>query len=62
MGSVVLLLSSMLIAGVALFFFYRAFKSKHFDSLQKDALIPFDDDEPVGKPTDQLFRDSEKQN
>ena len=62
MGSVVLLLSSMLIAGVALFFFYRAFKSKHFDTLQKDALIPFDDDEPVGKPTDQLFRDSEKQN
>jgi nitrogen fixation-related uncharacterized protein len=50
----------MLIAGVALFFFYRAFKSKHFDSLQKDALIPFDDDEPVGKPTDQLFKDSEK--
>lgn len=52
----------MLIAGVALFFFYRAFKSKHFESLQKDALIPFDDDEPVGKPTDQLFKDSEKQN
>ena len=62
MGNIVLLLSSMLIAGVALFFFYRAFKSKHFDTLQKDALIPFDDDEPVGKPTDQLFRDSEKQN
>ncbi len=60
MGSIVLLLSSMLIAGVALFFFYRAFKSKHFDALQKDALIPFDDDEPVGKPTDQLFKDSEK--
>ncbi len=60
MGNIVLLLSSMLIAGVALFFFYRAFKSKHFDTLQKDALIPFDDDEPVGKPTDQLFRDSEK--
>ncbi|MFQ3598173.1 MAG: hypothetical protein SNJ55_01215 [Chloroherpetonaceae bacterium] len=61
MGSIVLLLSSMMIAGVALFFFYRAFKSKHFESLQKDALIPFDDDEPVGKPTDQLFKDSEKQ-
>lgn len=61
MGNAILLLSSMLIAGVALFFFYRAFKSKHFDSLQKDALIPFDDDEPVGQPTDQLFRDSEKQ-
>lgn len=60
MGHAILLLSSMLIVGVALIFLYRAFKSKHFESLQKDAFIPFDDDEPVGQPTDQLFKDSQK--
>jgi nitrogen fixation-related uncharacterized protein len=56
LGSLVLFIASLLIVGAALFIFFIAFRKEQFDSLKKDALIPFNDDEPVGTPTDQLFK------
>jgi cbb3-type cytochrome oxidase maturation protein len=56
MGVAVLFIASLLIAGVALVIFFLAFRKEQFDSLKKDALIPFTEEEPVGIPTDQLFK------
>ena len=45
-------------AAVTLTVLFRSVKAGHFSNLQSGAYVIFDDDEPVGTPQDQLFRDA----
>ena len=50
-----LFLLSLLMIALALSFLTVAVKNGHFKNVNRDAMIPFDDDEEAGEPTDQLF-------
>ncbi|MDZ7682690.1 MAG: hypothetical protein U5J63_13500 [Fodinibius sp.] len=56
-GTVALFVVSLFMIVVALTLLVAAIKKGFFNSVHEDAYIPFSDDEPVGKPTDQLFAD-----
>ena len=45
-------------AAVTLSILFRSVKAGHFSNLQSGAYVIFDDDEPVGTPQDQFFRDA----
>lgn len=45
-------------AALTLTVLFRSVKAGHFSNLQSGAYVIFDDDEPVGTPQDQLFRDA----
>ena len=45
-------------AALTLTVLFRAVQAGHFSNLQSGAYVIFDDDEPVGTPQDQLFRDA----
>ncbi len=61
-GIWVLLLFSLLIllSGIALFIW--AYFSGQFDDINKGAQLPFDEEEPPGEPTDQIFKKDESNN
>ncbi len=66
-GALVLVLSSLLIIGGGLALFLWAFFNGQFNDIQKGRMLPFDEEEPAGKRTDQIFQDkpsepNEKQN
>ena len=46
-------------AAVTLTILFYASQHGYFRNLKSGAYVIFDDDEPVGQPQDQLFRDSE---
>ncbi|AXI99781.1 cytochrome oxidase maturation protein, cbb3-type [Cyclonatronum proteinivorum] len=59
-GIWILLLFSLLIilSGIALFSW--AWMSGQFDDINKGAQLPFNEEEPAGEPTDQLFKPDEE--
>ncbi len=59
-GAVILVLSSLLIISGGLALFLWAFFNGQFDNIRKGSMLPFDDEEPAGKRTDQIFMDKEE--
>lgn len=55
----VILLVLVIGAAVTLTILFYASQHGHFRNLKSGAYVIFDDDEPVGQPQDQLFRESE---
>lgn len=53
----VILLVLVLGAAVTLSVLFYANKKGHFNNLKSGAYVIFDEDEPVGQPQDQLFRE-----
>jgi nitrogen fixation-related uncharacterized protein len=54
------ILAVLVIGGaVSLMILFYASQHGYFRNLKSGAYVIFDDDEPVGHPQDQLFRDSE---
>lgn len=53
----VILLVLVLGAAATLSVLFYANKKGHFHNLKSGAYVIFDEDEPVGQPQDQLFRD-----
>ncbi len=51
----------LLVAGAAatLGVLFSAYRKGYFDNLKSEAYVIFDEDEPVGEPQDQWFRESE---
>lgn len=45
-------------AAITLTILFRSVKAGHFSNLQSGAYVIFDEDEPVGTPQDQFFRDA----
>lgn len=45
-------------AAVTLTILFRSMRSGQFRNLKAGAYVIFDDDEPVGEPQDQLFREA----
>ncbi|MDG5767940.1 cbb3-type cytochrome oxidase assembly protein CcoS [Balneolales bacterium ANBcel1] len=60
-GGVILLLSSLLIIGGGLGLFLWAFFTGQFDRIQRGSMLPFDEEEPAGKRTDQIFKDDKNE-
>ncbi len=60
-GALILLLSSLLIIGGGLGLFFWAFFSGQFDRIRKGSMLPFDEEEPPGKRTDQIFKKNKKE-
>ena len=56
-GAAILVLSSLLIIGGGLALFLWAFFNGQFDHIKKGSMLPFDDEEPAGRRTDQIFAD-----
>ncbi|MCH8556901.1 MAG: cbb3-type cytochrome oxidase assembly protein [Balneolia bacterium] len=58
-GIWILLLFSLLIilSGIGLFIW--AYFSGQFDDINKGAQLPFNEEEPAGEPTDQIFKDND---
>jgi len=50
-----LFLLSLFMIALALSFLVVSIKNGHFNNINRDAMIPFDDEEEPGRPTDQLF-------
>jgi len=50
-----LFLLSILMIVLALSFLIVAIKKGQFNNISRDAMIPFDEEEQAGEPTDQLF-------
>lgn len=46
-------------AAATLSLLFYAFRKGYFDNLKSGAYVIFDEDEPVGRPQDQLFRKSD---
>ena len=46
-------------AAATLTLLFYAHKQGYFDNLKSGAYVIFDEDEPVGEPQDQLFRETE---
>jgi nitrogen fixation-related uncharacterized protein len=61
-GALILVLSSLLIIGGGLALFLWAFFNGQFDQIRKGSMLPFDDEEPAGTCTDQIFGDDETLN
>ncbi len=61
-GALILVLSSLLIIGGGLALFLWAFFNGQFDNIQRGSMLPFDEEEPPGKRTDQIFGDEETLN
>lgn len=59
MGPAFIIFGSLLFVTAGLGIFFWAFYKGYFNTLQKDAFIPFTEDEPVGQPTDQIFKKEE---
>ena len=57
----ILVLSSLLIIGGGLVLFLWAFFNGQFDNIQRGSMLPFDEEEPAGKRTDQIFKEEEKE-
>ena len=55
----ILVLSSLLIIGGGLALFLWAFFNGQFDDIRRGSMLPFDEDEPAGQRTDQIFKDDE---
>ncbi|MFO8232619.1 MAG: hypothetical protein R6U20_08120 [Longimonas sp.] len=45
-------------AAITLTILFRSVKAGHFSNLQSGAYVIFDEDEPVGTPQDQFFREA----
>jgi cbb3-type cytochrome oxidase maturation protein len=58
-GALILVLSSLLIIGGGLALFLWAFFNGQFDQIRKGSMLPFDEEEPAGQRTDQIFGDEE---
>ncbi len=58
-GALILVLSSLLIIGGGLALFLWAFFNGQFDNIQRGSMLPFDEEEPAGRRTDQIFGDKE---
>ncbi|MFP8489107.1 hypothetical protein ACKGJO_08380 [Gracilimonas sp. Q87] len=56
-GTVSIFSISVLMVITALIILVFTIKKGFIKNLKQDAMIPFEKDEPVGEPTDQLFRD-----
>lgn len=56
-GAIILFSVSLFMVAIALTLLVLAIKNGYFKRVNEDAYLPFHDDEPVGKPTDQLFKD-----
>ncbi len=54
-----MVLSSLLIIGGGLALFLWAFFNGQFDQIQKGSMLPFNEEEPAGKRTDQIFGDDD---
>jgi hypothetical protein len=54
-GTIALFSVSLFMIIIALTLLVMAIKKGFFNRVNQDAYIPFNDDEPVGEPTDQLF-------
>lgn len=61
-GALILVLSSLLIIGGGLGLFLWAFFNGQFDDIHKGRMLPFDEEEPAGKQTDQIFREEPSEN
>lgn len=59
-GALILVISSLLIISGGLALFLWAFFNGQFDNIQKGSMLPFDDEEPAGKRTDQIFMEKEE--
>lgn len=59
-GALLLVLSSLLIIAGGLGLFIWAFFTGQFDRIQKGSMLPFDDEEPPGERTDQIFKETEE--
>lgn len=56
-GTVTVFSISVLLVTVAVIVLVFTIKKGYLKELKKDAMIPFEEDEPVGEPTDQMFSD-----
>jgi len=56
-GTVTVFSISVLMVTVAVAILIFTIKKGFIKELKKDAMIPFEEDEPVGEPTDQMFAD-----
>ncbi len=61
-GALILVLASLLIIGGGLALFLWAFFNGQFDHIQRGSMLPFDEEEPAGQRTDQIFGDKETLN
>ncbi len=59
-GALILVISSLLIIGGGLALFLWAFFNGQFDHIQKGSMLPFDEEEPPGRRTDQILREIEE--
>ncbi|MDZ7808156.1 MAG: hypothetical protein U5K71_13730 [Gracilimonas sp.] len=58
-GSVSVFSISLLMVTAALLILIYTIRKGHVRDLGRDAMIPFEEDEPVGEPTDQLFNEED---
>lgn len=56
---VVILLLLVIGAAATLSLLFYAYEQGYFDNLKSGAYVIFDEDEPVGQPQDQFFREPE---
>lgn len=56
-GTVSVFSVSVLMVTAAVLILIFTIKKGYIKDLKKDAMIPFEEDEPVGEPTDQMFDD-----
>ncbi len=55
-GAFILVMSCLAIIGGGLALFLWAFFNGQFDRINKGSMLPFDEDEPAGRRTDQIFK------
>ncbi|MDR9418622.1 hypothetical protein [Gracilimonas sp.] len=60
-GTVSVFSISVLMVITALIILIFTIKKGYIKDLKKGAMIPFEEDEPVGEPTDQLFKESDNE-
>jgi len=60
--ALVLLGVGVILASTALLTLYWAAKNGQFRNMEQGARVIFDDAEPVGQPTDMVFKDKKRQN
>ena len=60
-GTVTVFSISVLMVTVAVAILIFTIKKGFIKELKKDAMIPFEEDEPVGEPTDQMFDDKNEE-
>ncbi|MDI6401379.1 cbb3-type cytochrome oxidase assembly protein CcoS [Balneolaceae bacterium ANBcel3] len=60
-GAWILIISSLLIIVGGLVLFLWAFRNGQFDQIRKNSMLPFDEDEPPGERTDQIFKPEKDQ-